>query len=74
MEKLETKIEEIIEGMDCEKDLRCCKESFASVRKAKNIGINSFPERLDKKPAKVSILLALWIWTFLPISTSSLYR
>ena len=67
-------MEEIIEGRDFGKDFRCCEENFANVRKAKDIGINSFLECLDKKPAKVSILLAFWIWTFLSISTSGLYR
>lgn len=74
MEELGTKMEEIIEGMDCEKDFRCCDENFAKVHKAKNIGINSFLECLDKKSTKVSILLAFWIWTFLSLSTLDLYR
>lgn len=74
MEVLGTKIEEIIEDMSSKKDFRCCKENFANIRKAKNVGINSFLECLDKKPAKVSILLDFSIWTFLSISTLGFYR
>jgi hypothetical protein len=74
MEELGTKIEEIIEVRDLKKDFRCCKDNFANVCKAKDIGINSFLECLDKRPAKVSLLFAFWIWTFLSVSNFGLYR
>lgn len=49
-EELRKQIEEIAEGMDCAKDFECCEGSFANVCRAKDIGIDSFLECLEKNP------------------------
>ncbi len=45
-EEHKRRIEEIIGGMKCPRDFKCCKGRFANVRKAKDIGIGSFLECL----------------------------
>ena len=49
-EDLRKQIEEIVEGMDCVKDFKCCEDNFANLCRAKDIGINSFLECLEEKP------------------------
>ena len=43
-------IEEILGGMQCPKDFSCYKSGFENLCKAKDIGIESFLECLEKKP------------------------
>lgn len=43
-------IEEIIGGMKCPKDFECYKLGFNNLCKAKDIGIESFLECLEKNP------------------------
>jgi hypothetical protein len=49
-EELRKQIEEIVEGMDCGKEFKCCEDNFANVCRAKDIGIDSFLECLENKP------------------------
>lgn len=49
-EEFGKQIEEIVEGMDCAKDFECCEDDFANVCRAKDIGIESFLECLEKNP------------------------
>ncbi len=43
-------IEEIIGGMKCPRDFECYKSGFEDLCKAKDIGIESFLECLEKNP------------------------
>jgi hypothetical protein len=51
MEKnIKSKIEEIIAGMKCPKDFICYTSGFKKLCSAKDIGIESYLECLEKKP------------------------
>jgi len=45
-------IEEIIGKIQCPKDFRCYKSGFNALCRARDIGIESFVECLEKKPDK----------------------
>lgn len=43
-------IEKIIGGIECPKDFKCYNSGFKNLCRAKDIGIESFLECLEKKP------------------------
>jgi hypothetical protein len=45
-----SEIEEIIAGLKCQKDFICCESGLKNLCSAKDIGIESFLECLEKKP------------------------
>jgi len=47
-----TQLEEIINGMQCPKDFKCYKSGLEKLCKAKDIGLESFLECLEKEPRK----------------------
>ena len=49
-EDIKREIEEIIGGIQCPKDFLCCKAGLDNLCKAKDIGIESFLECLEKEP------------------------
>lgn len=42
------RIEEIIRGMKCEKDFRCCKPGFGNLCKARDKGLEGYLDCIDK--------------------------
>lgn len=49
-EDIKKEIEEIIGGMKCPKDFKCYKSGFENLCKAKDFGIKSYLECLEKNP------------------------
>jgi hypothetical protein len=47
---IKKEIEKIIDGLQCPKDFKCYKSGFELLCSAKDIGIASFLECLEKKP------------------------
>jgi len=57
-EEHKRQIEEIIGGMKCPRDFKCCEGGFANVCKAKDIGIESFLECLEENPQTCKFALS----------------
>lgn len=49
-EKHKKEIEKIIDGITCPKDFICYKSEFKNLGKARDIGIKSYVECLEKNP------------------------
>ncbi len=49
-EEFKQKVEEIVGGMQCPRGFGCCRDNFANVCKAKDIGIETFLECSEEKP------------------------
>ena len=59
MEHKEKKeIEDIVGGIECPKDFKCYKSGFQKLCRAKDIGIESFLECLEKDPKKCKFSLS----------------
>lgn len=57
-EEQRKRIEEIIGGMTCPKDFKCCESDFANVCKAKDTGMESHLECLEEKPVTCEFVLS----------------
>ena len=55
-------IEDIIDGIKCPKDFKCCETGFENLCKAKDFGLSEFLECLEKKPegCKFSVSYGSW--------------
>lgn len=50
-EEQKQRVQEIVDGMQCPRAFRCCRDNFANVCKAKDIGgIEAFLECLEENP------------------------
>jgi hypothetical protein len=57
-EKVRDKVEELIGGLSCPKNFRCCESESQQLCKAKDIGMESFLECLEKNPLSCSFSLS----------------
>jgi len=49
-QEIRKEVERIIDGMKCPKDFECCKSGLENLCRAKDIGLESFLECLEKNP------------------------
>ena len=52
------KIDEIINGLKCPKDFACAQSGFERLCKARDLGLESFLDCLEEKPAGCNFALA----------------